>query len=118
MVKNYLHFSIVISLLFLTVVVSMPGHTATIEATTDRMTVQENESISLTFSSDSDVDDDPDFSPLETTSMFHKRSLFFRSQHGHGSILISAGLRIKALFALIREAALVGPFEKTAHKTR
>ena len=74
MVKNYLHFSIVISLLLLTVVLSMPGHTATIEATTDRMTVQENESISLTFSSDSDVDDDPDFSPLEKDFRILNRS--------------------------------------------
>jgi len=51
--------------LLLLATINMPGHAATIEATVDRTVVQENESLNLTLSSDSDVDDDPDLAGLE-----------------------------------------------------
>jgi hypothetical protein len=74
MVKVFRYCGLVITLLLLTAVVGAPGYAATIEASIDRMTVQENESVNLTFSSDADVDDDPDFSPLEKDFRILNRS--------------------------------------------
>ena len=60
--------------LTLMLMMSSQSIAATIEASIDRSTVQENESINLTFSSDADVDDDPDFSPLEKDYRILNRS--------------------------------------------
>ena len=74
MVKVFRYCGLVITLLLLTALVGAPGYAATIEASIDRMTVQENESVNLTFSSDADVEDDPDFSPLEKDFRILNRS--------------------------------------------
>jgi len=65
MVRKFPVITVVFAGLFLLAAISLPGHAATIEATVDRTVVQENESLNLTLSSDSDVDDDPDFASLE-----------------------------------------------------
>ncbi len=54
-----------IFILFCFLLIHLSAQAATITAQVDRNPVQVNESFTLTFSANSSVDDDPDFSPLE-----------------------------------------------------
>ncbi|WP_455207842.1 BatD family protein [Kaarinaea lacus] len=74
MVKIFVTIGISFALLLLLAVTSLPSHAATIEATVDRTVVQEDESLNLTLSSDSDVDDDPNFKDLERDFRILSRS--------------------------------------------
>ncbi|WP_455219306.1 BatD family protein, partial [Kaarinaea lacus] len=74
MVKPVKYMAMFVAILSLMLMMSSLSVAASIEATIDRNTVQENESINLTFSSDTDVDDDPDFSPLEKDYRILNRS--------------------------------------------
>lgn len=70
MVKNI---KIILSLLLWLAGTAL-AHGATITTTVDRHTVQENESLNVLFSSDSDVDGEPDFAPLEKDFRILNRS--------------------------------------------
>ncbi|WP_455366371.1 BatD family protein [Kaarinaea lacus] len=65
MVRTFITLALCFTLLSGLAMISSPTHAATITAAVDRTVVQENESLTLTLSSDSGVDDDPDLSELE-----------------------------------------------------
>lgn len=65
MVRVFVTTIIGFALVFGLAMMNSPSYAATIEATVDRTVLQENESLTLVLSSDSDVDDDPDFAVLE-----------------------------------------------------
>ena len=77
---------------------------AKISVTSDRTEIQDNESFTLEYSSDSSVDDDPDFSPIEKN--FH---IISRSQSSNIQF-INGRLDRKSTWVLVLMPKAVGKF--------
>lgn len=70
MVKEFIYYLAILLLLF----TGSSVVAANISVTTDRTEIQDNESFTVEYSSDSSVDDDPDFSPIEKNFHIVSRS--------------------------------------------
>jgi len=100
MVKHILKYTIAILL----VVTGMAVHAAKIAVTTDRTELQDNESFTIEYSSDSSVDDEPDFSPIEKNFNIISRSQSSNIQ------FINGRLDRKTTWVLVLMPRRVGKF--------
>ena len=100
MVKTILKYFAVV----LFIVCGTTVQAAKISVTTDRTELQENESFTLEYSSDSSVDDDPDFAPIEKNF-----SIISRSQSSNIQF-INGRLDRKTTWVLVLMPKAVGTF--------
>lgn len=97
-------------ILMLGIMVVSTAQAANISVTSDRTEIQDNESFTLEYASDSSVDDDPDFSPIEKN--FH---IISRSQSSNIQF-INGRLDRKTTWVLVLMPKAVGDFTIPAIK--